>query len=72
MGGEGGWKLSLVERGGLPEIQAACVVSKARAKRGKVSRVRALVVQEELRGRGLAAEAIRRSWGGWIIVQPGG
>ena len=35
-------------------------MSKARARRGKVSRMRALAVQEELGGRGLAAEAIRR------------
>ena len=52
-----------MERDGVPEIQVVCVVSKARAKRGKVVRMRALAVQEELRGRGLAAEAIRRSWG---------
>ena len=75
MGGEGGWRLSLVrlvERDRIPEIQAVCVVSKARAKRGKVLRMRALAVQEELRARGLAVEAIRRlqeaikRWGGWL------
>ena len=81
MGGEEGWRLSLlrvVERGGIPEIQAVCVVPKARAKRGKVFRMRALAVQEELRGRGLATEAIRRlqeelaGVGDWIRVQAGG
>ena len=49
-GGEG-WRLSLVrlvEKGGIPEIQAGCVVSKARARRGKVSSMRALAVQKEL------------------------
>ena len=62
-GGEG-WRLSglslvrLVKRNKVPEIQAVCVVSKARARRAlKVFRVRALAVQE---GRGLAAEAVKR------------
>ena len=50
----------LVERGGVPEVQAVCVVSKARAKRGKVFGMRAPAMQEELRGRRLAAEANRR------------
>ena len=52
MSGEEGWRLSLVrlvERDKTPEIQAACVVSNASAKRGKVSRMRALAVQVELR-----------------------
>ena len=68
--GEGGWRLRLVERGGIPEIQAAYVMLKARAKRGKVSRMRALAVQEKRRGRGLAANAIRvqgaAGWLGWL------
>ena len=44
------------------------MVSKARAERGKVSKMRALAVQEKLRGRGLAAKAIRRLQGelGWV------
>ena len=59
----------LVERGGIPEIQAVCVVSKARAKRGKLD------VQDEGAGSaggaertGLAAKAIRRLQGelGWV------
>ena len=40
----GGWRLSLVrlvEEGGIPEVQAVCVVSKARkrARRGKSPRI---------------------------------
>ena len=52
----------LVERDRTPKIRAV------RAKRGKVFGMRALAVQEELRGRGLAAEAIRRLQGelGWV------
>ena len=60
----GGWGLSLVrlvEKGGIPEIQAVCVVSKARARRGKVFRMRALAVHKELRGRGLAAKVLQEA-----------
>ena len=41
VGGEGCWGLGLVrlvEKGGIPEIQAVCVVSKTRARRGKVEK----------------------------------
>ena len=60
-----GWRLSLVrlvEKDGAMEVQAVCVVSKAkkRARSGTVFRMQALAVKEELRGRGLAAEALRR------------
>ena len=63
-GGES-WRLSLirlVEKEGVPVVQAVCVVSKARARRGKMFRMKALAVGEEpeLRGRGIAAEAMRR------------
>ena len=74
MGGEEGWRLSLVrlvERDRIPEIQAGCVVLEARAKRGKVFRMRALAVQEELRaGTGAGSRskqeiAGRAGVGGW-------
>ena len=57
-----GWRSSLVrlvEKGGMSEVQAVCVVSKAmrRARSGKVFRMKALAVQKGLRGRGLAVEA---------------
>ena len=60
-----GWRLSLtrlVERDGAIEVQAVCVVSKAkkRARSRVVFRMHALAVKGELRGRGLAAEALRR------------
>ena len=65
MSGGKGWRLSLVrlvEKCGIPEIQAVCVVSKARARRGKAFRMKALAVQKPsekgLRGRGLVAGAI--------------
>ena len=43
-------------------VQAICVVSKAKgtARSGKLYRMQALAVKEETRGRGLAAEALRR------------
>ena len=81
MSGGGGWRLSLVrlvEKGGIPEIQAVCVVSKVRARSGKTSRMWALAVQKEMRGRGLVAEAMRRlhvggaGVGGWVRLQAGG
>ena len=60
----------LVEEGGIPQTQAVCVVSKARApaRRGKAFRVEALAVHKELRGRWLAAKAMRRLQGelGWV------
>ena len=60
-----GWRLSVVrlrKRGEVLQVQAVCVVSKARgiARRGKVYRMQALAVKEGQRGRGLAAEALRR------------
>ena len=69
-----GWRPSLVrlvDKGGMPEVQAVCVVSKARrkARSGKVFRMKALAVQKGLRGRGLAAEALKRlqvELGGWL------
>ena len=54
------------------EVQAVCVVSKAkkRARSGTVFRMQALVVKKELKGRGLATEALRRLQvelgGGWL------
>ena len=72
-------RLVPVEGGGIPEIQAVCVVSKARAKRGKVFRMRVLVVQEGLimRGRGTGSKSNQEAAGGagvggWIRVQTGG
>ena len=61
-------------------IQVVCVVSKGRAARGKVFRMRALIVEEELRGQGLAAEVLAigklqgelTDCGGWNEVQAGG
>jgi hypothetical protein len=52
----------LVKKGEVLEVHAVCVVSKARgiARSGKVYRMQALAVKEEQRGRGLAAEALRR------------
>ena len=61
-----GWRLSrlvrLVEKNGVMEVQAACVVSKAkkRARSGMIFKMQALAVKEELRGRGLATKALRR------------
>ena len=60
-----GWRLSLarlVEKDGTLEVQAVCVVSKVRgtARSGKIFRMKALAVKKELRGRGLAAEALKR------------
>ena len=60
-----GWRLSLVrlvEKGGMSEVQAVCALSKARrrARSGKVFNMKALAVQKGLRGRGLAAEALKR------------
>jgi hypothetical protein len=60
-----GWRLSVIrlrKRGEVLEVQAVCVVSKARgiARSSKVYRMQALAVKEEQRGRGLAAEALRR------------
>ena len=45
-------------------------MSKGRARRGKAFRVKALVMQKELRGRGLAAEAMKRLQEelGWVHV----
>ena len=76
-GGEG-WRLSLVrlvERNRAMEVQAVCVVPKAkkRARSGTVCRMQALVVKEELRGRGLAAEALsglqaELGGAGWCVL----
>ena len=60
-----GWRLSLarlVEKDGILEVQAICVVSKARGtvRSGKIFRMQALAVEKEMRGRGLAAEALKR------------
>ena len=47
--------------GGLaPVVSAACVVSEARARRGRMFRMMALAVDGEVRGQGLATGAIRR------------
>ena len=71
-----GWRSSLVrlvEKGGVSEVQAVCVVSKARwrARSGKAFRMKALAVQKGLRGRGLAVEAfilkrLQVELGGWL------
>ena len=52
----------LRKRGEVLEVQAVCVVLKARgiARGGKVFRMQALAVKEEQRGGGLAAEALSR------------
>ena len=42
MGAEPVGLVVLVERDKIPEVQAVCVASKARARRGKVFRMRAL------------------------------
>ena len=47
------------------------MVSKAKAKRDKVFRMGGLAVQAELRGRGLAAKAIRR-FSCRVLVHAGG
>ena len=51
-----------MEKDGAIEVQAVCVLSKAkkRARSGTVFRMQALAVKEELRGRGLVAKAMRR------------
>ena len=43
-----------------PAVSAACLMSEARAKRGRMSRMMALAVDGEMRGQGLATGAIRR------------
>ena len=55
-------RVRLVEGNGAMEAQAVCVVSKAkkRARSGMVFRMQALAMKEELRGRGLTAEAMWR------------
>ena len=78
----GGWRLSLVrlvERDKATEIQAVCVVAKAKARKGKVFRMRALAVQEGPGGaragsRGDQEVAGRAGVYGWIGVslQAGG
>ena len=52
----------VVEKDGILEVKAVCVVSKARgtARSGKIFRTKALAVKQELRGRGLAAKALKR------------
>ena len=69
--GEKGWGLSvvrLVEGGEVLEVQAVCVVSKARgtARRGKTYRMQALAVKEEMRGRclGPCSRGIEEAAGG--------
>ena len=54
--------MRLVERDRAMEVQAVYVVSKAkkRARSRTVFRMQALAVKAALRGRGLAAEALRR------------
>ena len=44
----------------VPVIQVVCVVSKGRARRGKVFRMRALAVWGELRCQGLATDVLGR------------
>ena len=58
VGGGKGWRLSLVrlvEEGGVLDVQAVCVVSKAkrRAMSGKAYRMEVLAVQKGLGGGGL-------------------
>ena len=58
-----------MEKDGTLEVQAVCVVSRARGTarthraeewQALQDRMQALAVKEEMRGRGLAAEALRR------------
>ena len=63
LGGQKGWRLGLIRltAGDLaPTVSAACVVSEARPKRGRTFRMMALAVDGEMRGQGLATEAMRR------------
>ena len=63
LGGQKGWRLGLIRlaAGDLaPVVSAACVVSGARARRGRMSRMVALAVGGVVRGQGLATGAIGR------------
>ena len=63
LGGQKGWRLGLIRltAGDLaPVVSDACVVSEARARRGRTSRMMALTVGEVTRGHGLATGAIGR------------
>ena len=69
-----------MEKGGVPEIRAVCVVSKARARRGKAFRMnpKALAMQKELRGREPACNRSNEEAagvagvGGWVRLRAGG
>ena len=63
LGGQRGWRLGLIRltAGVLtPTVSAACMVSEARARGGRMIRMMALAVDGEMRGQGLATKAIRR------------
>ena len=63
LGGQKGWRLGLIRptAGDLaPTVSAACVVSEVRPKGGRTFRMMALAVDGEMRGQGLATEAMGR------------
>ena len=63
LGGQQGWRLGLVRLSAgavAPVASAVCVVSEARPRRGRVFRMMALAVDKEMRGQGLASEAMAR------------
>ena len=60
LGGQKSWRLGLIRLTAGNLAPAVCVVSEARAKRGRMFRMMALAVGGEMRGQGLATGAIRR------------
>ena len=60
--GQEGWRLGIIRLVGdlTPVASAVCVVSEARALRGRISRMMALAVEGEVRGQRIATEAIAR------------
>ena len=63
LGGKKGWRLGLTRLtacGLAPVVFAACVVSEARARRGKMFRMMAMAVGGVVRGQGLATGASGR------------
>ena len=63
LGGQRGWGLGLIRltAGVLtPTVSTTRVVSEARARGGRMSRMMALAVDGEMRGQGLATGAMRR------------
>ena len=72
LGGQKGWRLGLTR---LATASAACVVSQARPRKGRMFRVVALAVGGGVVGQGLATGAIcgwgRAVVGGWAEVWAG-